>query len=435
MSMSEQTDNAVTGGSNEPDGARPVAGTVRQIPNSLERAIASSLDVPTTLANIVRAATATLCDGCAVYEQLTAGAVQRVAVAGASAEHDSRMHRLSGLLPGSAAARALRERLAQAEAAPLELDGASLERDLRVWDPALFRELAVTAALVFPLKAGDAAYALAFYRLSPGASFSASEVERAAVLAAWSAAALDRACEHRATQIQLGRLEHLLSVLSHDLGNPLTALRIAVSMVLRMRGDSRPDEITQYLDHMNDSVDQMKRLVEEVRDLQRLQAGRMTMLYENDAPAMLLGQILDMLSADAETLGVRVVTDTMPNVPLVRVDRRRTVQALTILVERALSVTAPGGTVELRILAGGDDVIFSITDMGHAAAPAPAADLFQRFWSERLEQGGHEALLRLALAHGMITAQRGSLRALPNENGGLTIHCALPRAPEPPPAK
>jgi signal transduction histidine kinase len=174
----------------------------------------------------------------------------------------------------------------------------------------------------------------------------------------------------------------------------------------------------------------LKRLVEEVRDLRRVDSGKLNLLFEHDAPEMLLGHILEQSALAADSRGVRILTGMRGDLPQVRVDRRRTLQALAILVERALAVTGAGGRVTIQMHADADDVIVSVSDDGPVPDPRSLERLFDQFWTDPLERGGHETPLRLALARSIVESQGGRVWAAPRDAGGLTICCSLPRAPE-----
>ena len=400
------------------------------LPAEAAAGIIASLDLDATLTSIARIAVDACCDCSAIYEADTGGEVRRVALAARDARHDPLLQMLRGPHVDRASARAIRRVLHGGEAKWIaSFDPGGVTADTGAfWDLPLFRSLPVRSAILVPVGAPGTQVAIGFYLARADREWDEADVERACNLAAWSAVALEHARAHHAIQRAHDRLERLVSVLSHDLGNPLTALRIAVSMMLRSQAHGRTDDQPQYLEHMSASIEQLQRLLEEVRDLRRMETGRMSLLLERHPPATLVGHIIEQSAARAESRGVRLVTRTSGELPLVRVDRRRTLQALAILVERAIGLTASGGHVTIAMESDADTVVVEVSDEG-AVSALDHESMFDRFWTDPLERGGHETPLQLALARGLIECQGGRIRAAPRDRGGLTICCALPHAP------
>ena len=393
--------------------------------------IVASIDLDVTRTSIARIAVEAGCDCSALYEADAAGEVRRVALAARDARHDPLLQMLRGPRVDRDSARVIRRALLAGEPKWIAaLGSGDVDDEIAAsWDHPLFRSLPVRSAILAPVGAPGAQVAIGLYLARPDRAWDETDVEHARDLAAWSAIALEHAHAHHAVLRAHTRLERLVSVLSHDLGNPLTALRIAVSMMIRGQADGRTEEQPQYLEHMSASIDQLKRLIEEVRDMRRLEADSISLLLENDAPTMLVGHIIEQSAAHAQSRSIRVLTRTHGEMPLVRVDRRRTVQALNVLVERAIAVTATGGSVAITMESDADDVIVSVSDEGAAPSPADLEGMFDQFWTDPLERGGHETALRLALARGIIANQGGRIWAAARDPAGLTVCCALPHAP------
>src|SRR5690606_22299559 len=137
----------------------------------------------------------------------------------------------------------------------------------------------------------------------------------------------------------------LLADVSHELHTPLTAIRGYVE-TLQMRELSLTDAARdRYLSIVTDEAERPARLVADLLDLARLDAGRPTMRIERVAVPALLARVLDRYRPAADARGITL--ETSPVDAAVSGDAGRLEQALSNLVSNALRFTPPGGTVRV----------------------------------------------------------------------------------------
>jgi sigma-B regulation protein RsbU (phosphoserine phosphatase) len=269
------------------------------------------------------------------------------------------------------------------------------------------------------------------------------ERERAGLLAS------ERDARARAEQAVRARND-VLHVVSHDLGNFLSAIVVNATVVLRQlpeEGDGPVPQARARVDGIRDLARQMQRLRQDLLDVASIDAGRLAVAAEATDAAELLATAREQLAPLAEQKGVRLVVDAAEGLPHVRADRERILQVLANLVGNAVKFTPEGGCVtlaaSLAIAEEGsvgeesgdvassdgdaDAVAFSIADTGCGIAAEHVPHVFDRFWSTREGTIGG-AGLGLAIARGIVEAHGGAISVQSEPGRGTTFRFTLPAA-------
>jgi K+-sensing histidine kinase KdpD len=162
--------------------------------------------------------------------------------------------------------------------------------------------------------------------------------------------------------------DEMLAVVSHDLKNPLAVILSDVASLLREdleTGGTRP--IRTRAERIQRSAKRMEGLIEDLVDFSSIQEGRLNIDARPHRAADILAAVTETFAPVAAEASVRLETVCPPEIPLVRCDRDRAVQALSNLVSNAVKVVAGGGVVELRIAAAHPEVVFSVPTTGPAS--------------------------------------------------------------------
>lgn len=244
------------------------------------------------------------------------------------------------------------------------------------------------------------------------------------------------AARQRERALEAARRE-LVAWISHDLRTPLAGLR-AMAEALE---DGLVEQPEQYYKQIVASVDRLNRMVEDLFDLSRIQAGASTAPHEDVALTEVVAECLIGLEplAAAEHVQLTGLTDSSALGVTVRGDRDELTRALTNVVANAIRHTAAGGTLEVRLdVSGGlgdpgepmvaeltirdgcggipDDQIDRVFDVGFRGelARSPAT-------------GRHPAGagLGLAITRGIVEAHAGSV-SVANRDGGCEFAIRLP---------
>jgi two-component system sensor histidine kinase KdpD len=210
----------------------------------------------------------------------------------------------------------------------------------------------------------------------------------------------------------------LLRAVSHDLRSPLTGIRTAIGALrnptLRLSDDDR----RELLETIDLDSDRLARLVGDLLDLSRLEAGAAGGAHEVWA--------LDDLTHEAvDSLGARSHVDVIGEAPLVDVDAGQIQRVIANLVENALRYSPPDAHVMVRITATRKEAIVRVVDKGPGLADDELERVFEPFY-RRAADPRSGAGLGLAIARGFAGANGGRLWAESRPGQGATFALALP---------
>jgi two-component system, OmpR family, sensor histidine kinase KdpD len=212
----------------------------------------------------------------------------------------------------------------------------------------------------------------------------------------------------------------LIASVSHDLRTPLTTIK-ALAHDLRADGDDRAITIEEEADRLN-------RLVADLLDLSRLQAGGVPVHLELTAVDDLVGALVQRVSGalQGRELKVTIEADTL----LVgRFDLVHSLRVLVNLVENADKYSPPDTPIELRVSREGGLIAFAVSDRGSGVATGQAERIFEPFYrapGSPPDVGG--AGLGLTIARRLAEAQAGTLTYQGRPAGGSVFTLRLPAA-------
>lgn len=171
------------------------------------------------------------------------------------------------------------------------------------------------------------------------------------------------------------RLE-LLSSLSHDLKNPLTAINVTVSLI--ERSGTLNARQREYVDRLRDTAQRAVAMIAELLDMARLESGS-RLLFE---PCRLQDLIVDVIAqqaVQAESKRIRLEQRIDP-LPVLNGDPARLEQVLANLVGNAIKYTPEGGRVRIEAAADENRVTVRVIDTGIGIPEEHLPYVFDRFY-------------------------------------------------------
>jgi two-component system sensor histidine kinase KdpD len=216
----------------------------------------------------------------------------------------------------------------------------------------------------------------------------------------------------------------VLRAVSHDLRSPLTAIRAASEGLTSDALDLSAAERDALFETIRDEIHRLERLVDNLLDLSRLEAGpaaRRPELWSADA---LVVRALDQLGADAE----RVDAELGDGPALVRVDAAQVERVLVNLLENALKFSSPADRVLIAVESRDDRVELRVRDRGPGVPEADRDRIFDAFERGDGTTGGSG--LGLAIARGFAGANGGRISVAGETGAGATFVLELPAAEE-----
>jgi two-component system sensor histidine kinase KdpD len=193
----------------------------------------------------------------------------------------------------------------------------------------------------------------------------------------------------------------VLHAVSHDLRSPLTAIRAASEGLDNPSFDLALSEREELFDTIRVELRRLERLVDNVLDVSRLEAGPANRKPELWTIEMLVASALEQLGGEADRVELSVAAD----VGLIRADGSHIGRVLVNLLENALKFSSPIAPVEVSVVSGEGRALIRVRDHGPGIAEADRERIFEPF--ERGSMTGRGSGLGLAIARGFAEANGG----------------------------
>ncbi len=284
------------------------------------------------------------------------------------------------------------------------------------------RELGITSAMVVPLSArGRTLGAITFVAAESGRRFGAADLAMAEELGRRAGIAVDNARlwdeAHRAIRAR----DDVLAVVSHDLKNPLESILLSAALLLRTP-DAR--NVRRYAEAVQRSAARMDRLIRELLDLSRMDAGRFRVEVRPERLDAIVDEALAVLAPLALEKEIALSASGGPLGVEVPCDRDRVLQVVSNLVGNAIAFAPRGGHVEVRMALRERESEVAVADDGPGIPAEDLPHVFDRWWKGRSRSGTG---LGLAIAWGIVDAHGGRLRVESRVGEGSTFAFILPR--------
>jgi signal transduction histidine kinase len=223
----------------------------------------------------------------------------------------------------------------------------------------------------------------------------------------------------------------LVAAVSHDLRTPLTSARALIEAVADGVVED-PETQARYLASARSELEKLGRLVEDLFELSRIDAGALRLNLEAASLGDLISDTLSGFKYQAENRGVSLVGEVADGVDPVLANPPRLQRVLYNLVSNALRHTPADGAVFLRAEPAGGMVRVEVSDTGAGIAPEDLPRVFESsFRGERSRTRtptGDGAGLGLAIARGLIEAHGGEISVESRPGHGSRFCFTLRRA-------
>jgi NtrC-family two-component system sensor histidine kinase KinB len=214
---------------------------------------------------------------------------------------------------------------------------------------------------------------------------------------------------------------------SHELKNPLTGLTMNISLLRESALAGLKGEEQRLLESAEEDLRRLRNLVNDLLDLSRIEAGKLTMEIAATSLRSVAEKALEAMRAQAEQLDIQVSADLPESLPPVLADANKILWVLTNLVANALRYTPRGGFVRISAEPEEASVRVEVRDNGQGIPYEDQARLFEKFFQAR---GGSSGSLGIGLAicKEIIRAHRGAIWVDSTPGQGSTFSFTLPRA-------
>jgi len=220
--------------------------------------------------------------------------------------------------------------------------------------------------------------------------------------------------------------DQFLSTMSHELRTPLNAV-LGFSELL---ADSRYGPLTErqarYVNHIHTSGQHLLRLINDILDLSKIEAGRLQLSIEDVALDAVFADVCESLQPLVDKNSHELVQNTAPGL-CVRADATRFKQMLMNLLGNAIKFTPKGGKIEIAARQAGDMVRVEVRDSGPGIPPEEKQRIFDAFHRLRQSEKAAEGTgLGLAITRRLVELHGGQLDVESEQGVGSCFFFTLP---------
>lgn len=289
---------------------------------------------------------------------------------------------------------------------------------------AILTSLAPRSSVVVPVKARGRTVAAIVLAATDESSrrYTKDDVLLVEELATRVGLLLDNALLYRDARAAIRAREDIVSVVSHDLRNPLQAILSSTEVI-----EASPDPIRQAksVQIIARSARQMMSLIRDLLDLTRIESDDLALTKEVTDLDSFLGEVVALFEPIADAKEIRFAW-TCGGAAAIAIDRTRLTQAVSNVLANAMKFAPHGGAVTVHASVEEDAVAIAITDNGPGIPPEHLPHVFERFWQgDRKDRRGTG--LGLAIARRVMELHGGTISAENGGGGGTTVRLGLPR--------
>lgn len=231
--------------------------------------------------------------------------------------------------------------------------------------------------------------------------------------------------EARRGQLQL----EFLTGVAHDLRGPLNILKISAQSIAGAPTLPPADRIRGSLNRVSAQVDRLTRMVDDLLDRTRIEAGNVEMQMDVCDLRPLVEEVADLHRAVSDQHHLETSVPEQP--VLVRGDPTRLIQVLTNLVSNAIKYSPEGGAVRVGLAEAGGEAVISVADEGLGVPPEDRERIFEPF--HRTKRGEARRIpgvgLGLSVSRRLVLAHGGRIEVEERQGGGSVFRVRLPVAP------
>lgn len=176
--------------------------------------------------------------------------------------------------------------------------------------------------------------------------------------------------------------DDFVSVASHELRTPMTAIKSYLWMALSGKGGELSEKQKYYLDRSYSSTDRLIKLVNDMLNISRIESGRMTYDMQKVDMTALANDVITDVKPRADELGIKIevrVEGDGLSVEAVLADADKIKEVLFNIVGNSLKFTPKDGTITINLSRKNTMIQCDVTDTGAGLGPEDLAKLFQKF--------------------------------------------------------
>jgi PAS domain S-box-containing protein len=213
---------------------------------------------------------------------------------------------------------------------------------------------------------------------------------------------------------------------SHEMRTPITNMKTRLYLLRR-----QPEKTLEHLEIMESVVERMRRLVDDLLDVNRFERGTIDLVREEYDLGALVDQVVQVQRPEIERAGLQVVITGNTGPLRVYADRERIIQAVTAVINNAVNYTPSGGRIAVMLQAehtadAGFMAVVTVEDTGIGIAPEHLPHIFEPFY--RVASAITGTGLGLTIVREIVRLHGGDVHAASTFGAGTAITLRLPVA-------
>ncbi len=212
---------------------------------------------------------------------------------------------------------------------------------------------------------------------------------------------------------KLAALGQISANLAHEIGHPLGLIHGYVELLAQ----EQPDH--PYLSPIRDSIQQLMRLLFQLRDFSRPATGKWSPVLINE----IVGRVLGLASKELVLSQIEVHQQMATSLPPIRADARQLEQVFLNLVLNARDAMPEGGELWVRTFQTGDQIAVEFADRGMGIPPENLKRIFEPYFTTKEGSGTG---LGLAICQSILEAHAGRIEVSSEPGEGATFRVYLP---------
>jgi len=222
-----------------------------------------------------------------------------------------------------------------------------------------------------------------------------------------AALAVRLAMEERSRrQIEEARRQ-MVAAVSHDLRTPLASLRLLVEAI--DDGVATGETRDRYLAEMRAHVEALTKLIDDLFELSRIEAGEIAWTMDRVELRELIGNAVAAMRAPAEASGVSLSAELPAHEVLARANAEKVQRVLFNLIQNAIRHTPTDGSITVRARSAGDGVEVEVADEGAGVPAGDGERVFEAFYRGDEARSEEGAGLGLAISRAIVEAHGGRI--------------------------
>lgn len=225
-------------------------------------------------------------------------------------------------------------------------------------------------------------------------------------------------------QKEVSAREQVLSIVSHDLRNPLAVIEMSAEMLVCESYHPQVDRQATATRILR-ATSAMDKLIDDLLDFSKVQAGTFSIEKRAVRIKSLIHDAADVFLKELKSKEQKIILRCEDSIPLLSADDRRLTQVIWNLLGNAIKYTPKYGTIEVCVLNQNNELRIEVKDSGPGLAKEELTKVFDQFWQAQ-KTATLGAGLGLSIAKGIVQAHGGKIWVESDLGSGSTFIFTIP---------